>query len=81
MEAFVSLFSFGLVLLVLAWAIQLLQVQKKKKETSKHFIVVYCFGLILIVLDGLMQGLLLAPALNALALFVILLVLLKTSKK
>lgn len=81
METLFSIFILGLVLLVVAWVIQFSQVKKGNKEVNKYFLITYSIGLLLIVVDGLMQGLILAPILNLLALLLILAVLIKTNGK
>ena len=81
MESIISIFSFGLILLIIAWLLQLVQVAKGKKEISRNFMAVYGFGIVAIVIDGLMQNLILAPILNLLVLIVILAIMIKVLKK
>jgi len=81
MEAIISVFSFGLILLVIAWLIQLVRVSSGKKEISRWFMAVYAFGILAIVIDGLTQGLILGPILNLLVLIVILFVMVEVMKK
>jgi len=81
MEPIISVFSLGLVLLSLGWAVQSFYVNKGKKEIHKYFMVVYAMGLLLIILDGLMQKLFIAPTLNMIALLFVLAILFKTAEK
>jgi hypothetical protein len=81
MESVISIFSLGLILLLIAWLLQLVRVSEGKKEISRNFLAVYGFGIVAIVLDGLMSGLILAPILNLLVLLVILAVMLKIMGK
>ena len=81
MEPIISVFSLGLLLLSLAWAVQSYYITKGKKEINRYFMIVYAIGLLLIVLDGLMQGLISAPMLNVLALLFIISILFKVAEK
>lgn len=67
MEALFSIFNFGMVLLILGWSIQLahsIKGGKAKKEINNYFPFMYGLGALIIAIDGLMNGLLLAPILN-----------------
>ncbi|MFA5125981.1 MAG: hypothetical protein WC462_03180 [archaeon] len=83
MELLLTMFNVGLALLVIGWAIQLVHLTKKgknKNEIQQSFMMVYGLGIILIVLDGLLAGQLIAPALNLAVLILVLAIIMKTRK-
>ena len=83
LELLLTMFNVGLVLLVIGWVIQLVHLMKggkNKNEIQQSFIMVYGLGIILIVLDGLLAGQLIAPALNLAVLILALAIIMKTRK-
>ena len=60
--------TLGLVLIILAWAIQLVLVYQKKFQLNPLFVLIYCFGILALVIDGYSSGLSMLATLNLIVL-------------
>jgi hypothetical protein len=54
----------GLVLIILAWWVQLFTIKSENKTLNKLFIIIYCIGVVLLVLDNYHNGLQVYALLN-----------------
>jgi len=67
----------GLVIIIIAWIIQLMAVLKKNKEIKQEFVIGYAMGVALLVIDGFMNNLTMLASLNLICIVVSIAVLIK----
>ncbi|MFA5413509.1 MAG: hypothetical protein WC348_03140 [Patescibacteria group bacterium] len=56
--------NFGLLLIILAWILQLGKMLVSKKEVWPAFVAIYALGVLLLVVDGFLSGLTTLAILN-----------------
>lgn len=71
----------GLIIIIIAWALQLLYIWQGGRKINKLLLVGYILGLILLIYDGFKNNIILTSILNLIILILILLILFKISFK
>ncbi|MEI7719369.1 MAG: hypothetical protein WCI72_05855 [archaeon] len=70
----------GLSLVIIAWLVQLLTMDKTKR-VNRYFVIIYALGVLILVYDGFNTGLINLAIANLISLVVSILVLIRVMKK